>query len=99
MFLLERSGIQSLADHRKLLDICYLFQLLTGIFNFPVVRLMPRNLDSRLRNFDPQLLCLPFARTTAYMNSLFPRVISFWNSLPSSLHSAASFLNLSILFC
>ena len=78
--LLERSGIQSLADHRKLLDICYLFQLLTGVFNFPDAPLMPRNLDSRLRNFDPQLLCLPFARTTA-----------FWNSLLSSLHSTASF--------
>ena len=69
--LLERSGIQSLADCRKLLDICYLFQLLTGVFNFPDAPLMPRNLDSRLRNFHPQLLCLPFARTTAYMNSFF----------------------------
>jgi hypothetical protein len=89
--LLERSGIQSLADRRKLLDICYLYQLLTGVFNFPDAPLMHRNLDSRLRSFDPQLLCLPFARTTAYMNSFFPRVISFWNSLPSSLHSTASF--------
>ena len=89
--LLERSGIQSLADRRKLLDICYLYQLLTGVFNFPDAPLMHRNLDSRLRSFDPQLLCLPFARTTAYMNSFFPRVISFWNSLPSSLHSTSSF--------
>ena len=91
MSLLERSGLQSLANRRKLLDICYLFQLLTGVFNFPDAPLVPRNLDSRLRNFDPQLLCLPFARTTAYMNSFFPRVISFWNSLPSSLHPTASF--------
>ena len=91
MSLLERSGIQSLADRRKLLDICYLYQLLTGVFNFPDAPLMHRNLDSRLRSFDPQLLCLPFARTTAYMNSFFPRVISFWNSLPSSLHSTSSF--------
>ena len=87
MSLLERSGIQSLADCRKLLDICYLYQLLTGVFNFPDAPLMHRNLDSRLRNFDPQLLCLPFARTTAYMNS----IISFLNSLPSSLHSTSSF--------
>ena len=89
--LLERSGIQSLADRRKLLDICYLYQLLTGVFNFPDAPLMHRNLDSRLRNFDPQLLCLPFAQTTAYMNTFFPRVISFWNSFPSSLHSTSSF--------
>ena len=48
MSLLERSGMQSLADRRKLLDICYLFQLLTGVFNFLDAPLMPRNLDSRL---------------------------------------------------
>ena len=59
MSLLERSGMQSLADRRKLLDICYLFQLLTGVFNFLDAPLMPRNLDSRLRNFDPRLLSCP----------------------------------------
>ena len=95
--LLERSGIQSLADRRKLLDICYLFQLLTGVFNFPDAPLMPRNLDSRLRNFDPQLLCLPFARTTELIFSSGNIILELSSFFPFTL--LHHFLNLSIMFC
>ena len=84
--LLDRFGLQSLADRRKLLDICYLYRLITGKFMFNDAPLEPRDPDPRLRSFNPHQLCQPFAITSAFKNSYFSRAISYWNLLPPSAH-------------
>ena len=97
--LLERSKLPLLTDRRKMLKICLLYRILNGESYFPDAPLVFRNPDPRLRNTDPSLLCLPFIRTTAYMNSFFPHAISVWNSLPSIVRLAPSTLNLNTVFC
>ena len=62
--LLERSGLQPLAIRRKLLKLCYLYHLIQGDVTFSEAPIIPRNLDPRLRNFHPQLLCQPYCRST-----------------------------------
>ena len=91
--LLERSRLQSLADRRKLLDICYLYRVLTGIFKFPDALLEPRNPGPRLRTLKPQQLCQPFTRTLHTGTCI---VISYRNSLS---HSACSTLEFKHFCC
>ena len=89
--LLERSGLQPLAIQRKPMKLCYLYHLIQGDITFSKAPIIPRNLEPRLRNFYPQLLCQPYCTSTSYMFSFFPHVIALWNALPSALHCVDTF--------
>ena len=97
--LLERPGMQPLAIRRKLLKLCYLYHLIQGDVTFSEAPIIPRNLDPRLRNFHPQLLCQPYCRSTSCMFSFFLHVIALWNAVPSACIVLIHFLSLNVMFC
>ena len=87
--LLARSNLQSLAERRKYLKLCYLFQVLHGHFccqHTPTTR----DLNCGLRSTRSSNLCQPFSRTLSYKSSFFPDTIALWNSLPTEAHSCDS---------
>ena len=87
--LLLRSGLQQLSERRSYLRLCYLFQIINGNFVFPNPPIVRRQLEHNLRNVTHHFM-QPFARTSAYQYSFFPKTISDWNSLPASIRSYPS---------
>ena len=47
-----------------------------------------RIMDSRLRNYDPDLLYLPISKTKHYMSSFFYDTTMLWNSLPPEVRNS-----------
>ena len=79
-------GLPTWAVRRKVLKLCFLYRLMVGDYTFSDAPLQPRNLDPRLRSSNSCLISQPFAKSSPFMYSYFPHTISFWNSLPLSLH-------------
>ena len=47
-----------------------------------------RIMDSRLRNYDPDLLYLPISKTKHFMSSFFYDTTMLWNSLPPEVRNS-----------
>ena len=67
--LLINFNIPSLKQRRKILKLCFLYQVKNGFFFFPNAPVYDSPMDSRLRNFNPSRLSGPSSRTLAYDRS------------------------------
>ena len=88
--LLLRFNLPTLQQRRKLLKLCFLYQVRNGHFFFPNSPVAPSPMDQRLRSFNPFRLGGPTPHTVAYDNSFFPDVIRLWNKLPTDIASSSS---------
>ena len=70
--LLVRFDLPTLKQRRKLLKLCFLYQVRSGSFFFPNAPVSASPMDPRLRNFNPSCLRGPTPHTLAYASSFFP---------------------------
>lgn len=75
---LERYGIISLEKRRILFDQVFLHRTINNHFNYSLINYINFNVPS-YRNRRFLLFAVPRARTSLYYNSLFPRVMRFYN--------------------
>ncbi len=64
-YLLSWADLPSLRSRRSILKLCYLNKSLHGTAH-STLRLDPREMDPRLRNYDASSLSQPFTRTDCY---------------------------------
>ena len=95
--LLQLSNLPCLADCRKFFNLCYFFELVNNIIDFPNSPLTPRNLSYPNRQGRTSLFVQPYASSNSFLYSFFPSTISYWNSLPQSIVSSPSLLTFKTL--
>ena len=94
--LFHVSNIPTLASRRQQLELCWLFNIISGysVFpNSPAARRVFPYLSS-IGSTNSATLSQIFAHTTLLQNSFFPSAISLWNTLPEDvckIHSLSSF--------
>ena len=88
--LLVRFDLLTLKQRRKLLKLCFLYQVRSGSFFFPNAPVSASPMDPRLRNFNPSRLRGPTPHTLVYASSFFPDAVTLWNKLPAEVASAPS---------
>ena len=69
--LLIRFDLPTLKQRRKLLKLCFFYQVRSGSFFFPNAPVSASPMDPRLRNFNPSRLRGPTPHTLAYDSSFF----------------------------
>ena len=87
--LLRTYGIQTLEKRRQYLNLCFLYNVLSGVYTFPEpssIKFKPVS-NHFTRSHKCQLL-IPKARTLSHLNSFFCAISRVWNLLPESVVSA-----------
>ena len=80
--LLKSCHIPSLEQRRKILKLTTLFKIYKGYICLPEAPIHVRPPPRSLRSTQNLLFMRPFAHSSAYDNSFFPRSIALWNRLP-----------------
>ena len=80
--LLNSCHIPSLEQRRKILKLTTLFKIYKGYICLPEAPIHVRPPPRSLRSTQNLLFMRPFAHSSAYDNSFFPRSIALWNRLP-----------------
>ena len=86
--LLDQFNLPRLSNRREFLRLVTFFQIHTNHFYFPPhvlshqLRAMSTTSTSNRRQVPAHAYTIPFARTTTFKQSFFPRTISVWNYLP-----------------
>ena len=88
--MLDRANIPSLSSRRKNLSLCQLYNIVHSGVGPPIFSITYRPVCYNHRSNNTRLLYQPFAHTSRFLNSFFPRAISAWNSLPTSVVSCTT---------
>ena len=82
---LDQSLLPELSLRRKYLSLSYFYNLINGLFEFPDMPTTLHQLTYSTRSSHASIYVQPFAHSNSFLYSFFPKTISLWNSLPSSV--------------
>ena len=92
--LLERCKVPTLAQRRKFMKLCFMYQVVNQLVVLPSQFIERRTLLRSLRNSSSYDLQRPIiCCTSAHQFSFFPHTIELWNRLPLDTQSCGSLIS------
>lgn len=89
--LMKLNNIPTLEARRKINRLSFLHDCITGKLKITLPQIVKPLITRTTRHSHKCALTPIFARTTAFKNSFFPRVVSEWNLLPPDVFESGRF--------